>query len=360
MRIVPDSGTLKASSLTEKMMSLATLLALASLSQSALIHDSFERDTNGWRVLTPSYTLRRTSNVPDVREGEGALELSYVFVEGQIPLVIREVGAEGIAAWFKASRDALVVLLIGEKDEGERFTLPVHLPAQKWTKVVANLEDFQLADDSPIQNRKLDLDKVAAVGFVDLLPTFIRGEAMEYLFGPRTGTNVVWMDEFQILEQRPADGKMTGTGLVDAFNRSFSSWMPLIGITLTPSEAGGTRVYYKREANHFYAMIRSVSPGTLAGGKELVLKVRAPQEVRIVIAVEETDGEKWQAIAQVPGGNEVSQVFVRFAEMQKSEDSGSADGTLSPERIKLITLLDLTEAEPDTVADFTLLRLFTK
>ncbi|MER3462852.1 MAG: hypothetical protein C4342_07750, partial [Armatimonadota bacterium] len=70
------------------MMSLATLLALASLSQSALIHDSFERDTNGWRVLTPSYTLRRTSNVPDVREGEGALELSYVFVEGQIPLVI--------------------------------------------------------------------------------------------------------------------------------------------------------------------------------------------------------------------------------------------------------------------------------
>lgn len=345
-------------------MSLVTVLAFATALQAPLIHDTFERDLSGWRVLTPSYTLRRTSNSHDVREGAGALEMSYVFVEGQFPLVFREVGslegAEGISAWFKASRDALVVLLISEKEDGERFTLPVYLPAQTWTRVVANLDDFQLADDSPIKNRKLDLDNVAAVGFLDVLPAFVQGETMEYLFGPRTGTNVLWLDEFQILDRKPAGGKMAGEGLVDAFNRPFSSWLPLLGVTLTPSESGGMRVYYKREPNRLYAMLRSVSPGTLAGGKELTLKVKAPQEVRLAFGVEETDGEKWQAIVQLPGGNEVAEVSVRFSEMQKTEDSGSADGAVSPEKIKLITLVDLTEAEPGTVADFTLLRLFTK
>ena len=345
-------------------MSLVTVLAFATALQGPLIHDTFERDVDGWRVLTPSYTLRRTSNQPDVREGAGALELSYVFVDGQFPLVFREVGslqgAEGISGWFKASRDGLVVLVISEKEDGERYTLPVYLPAQKWTRVVANLDDFQLADDSPIKNRKLDLDNVAAVGFVDILPVFVRGETMEYLFGPRSGTNVVWLDEFQILERKPARGKMTGAGLVDAFNRPFASWLPLLGITLTPSETGGMRVYYKREPNRFYAMLRSVSPGTLAGGRELALQVRAPQEIRLAVGVEETDGEKWQAIIQVPGGNEVADVSARFADMQKSEDSGSADGKLSPEKVKLITLVDLTEAEPETSADFTLLRLSTR
>lgn len=345
-------------------MSLATALALATLSQTPLVNDTFEHDLSGWRVLTPSYTLRRTTNEPDVRNGGGALEMSYVFVEGQFPLVIREVGslqgANGIAGWFKSSRDGLLVLLIAEKDDGERFTLPVYLPAQKWTRVVANLEDFQLAEDSPIKNRKLDLDNVAAVGFVDTLPAFVRGEAMEYLFGPRTGTNVVWLDDFQILEQRPASLPMTHAGLVDAFNRSFSSWLPLLGMTLTPSESSGMRVHYKREPNRFYGMLRSVAPGTLAGGKELVLKVKAPQEFRLVLAVEETDGEKWHATVQVPGGNEVTEVSARFSEMQKSDDSGSADDVLSPDRIKMVTLLDLTEAEPGTAAELTLLRMFTK
>lgn len=345
-------------------MNLVTVLALSTLSQSALIHDTFERDISNWRVLSPSYALRRTSNPPDVREGEGALEMSYVFVEGQFPLVVREVGslegAEGIAGWFKASRDALLVLLISEKDDGERYTLPVYLPAQKWTRVVANMEDFQLADDSPVKNRRLDLDSIAAVGFVDVLPIFVRGETMEYLFGPRTGTNVVWLDEFQILEEKPVNGKLTGSGLVDAFNRPFSTWLPLLGMTLTPSESAGMHVYYKREPNRFYAMLRSVSPGTLSGAKELVLKVRAPQEVRLMLGVEETDGEKWQAVMQVPGGNEITDVLMRFAEMQKTDDSGSADSVLSPEKIKLITLADLTEAEPGTVADYHLLRLSSR
>lgn len=345
-------------------MSLATALATVIIAQGALIRDSFEQSTGEWKVLTPSYVLRRTSNAPDVREGEGALEMSYVFIEGQLPLVLREVGslegAGGISAWFKASRDALVVLLIGEKDEGERFTLPVYLPAQKWTKVVANLEDFQLADDSPVRNGDIDLDNVAAVGFVDVLPAFVRGEAMEYLFGPRTGTNVVWLDEFQIVEGKPAEGRLNGGGLVDAFNRPFSSWLPLLGITLTPSASTGMRVYYRREPNRFYAMLRSVSPGTLSGGKELVLRARAPQEIRLALGLEETDGEKWQAIGQLPGGNEVAEVVFRFSEMQKSEDSGSADGKLSPEKVKLVTLVDLTEAEPGTAADFTLLRLSTR
>jgi hypothetical protein len=345
-------------------MSLLTALAITYVAQGALIRDSFEQSTSGWKVLSPSYVLRRTSNAPDVREGEGALEMSYVFVEGQLPLVFREVGslegAGGISAWFKASRDAFLVILIAEKEEGERYTLPVYLPAQKWTKVVANLEDFQLADDSPVRNRSIDLDSVAAVGFVDLLPAFIRGEAMEYLFGPRTGTNVVWLDDFQIVEGKLVEGRSNGAGLVDAFNRPFSSWLPLLGITLTPTETAGMRVYYKREPNRFYAMLRSVSPGTLAGGKELVLKARAPQEIRFALGIEETDGEKWQAIGQLAGGNEVAEVVVRFAEMQKSEDSGSADGKLSPEKIKLITLSDITEAEPDTVGDFTLLRLSTR
>ncbi|GIV03046.1 MAG: hypothetical protein KatS3mg015_1876 [Fimbriimonadales bacterium] len=341
----------------------ATLICLAAISQGQpLLHDTFEESTSSWLTLSPSYTVRKTTNALDVKSGNGALEFTYVYVEGEAPLLLRQVGdltgAKGISLWLKTSRAAYVVLALaeGETGKGERYGVPVHIPANTWTKVEANLDDFALFDDSPIDNRKLDLDKLAFFGVIEVLSTFVKGPTMEYLFGPRTGTNALWLDDFQVLPTKPASGVFTGGNLIDGCNRGYVSWLPLLGMDLTPS-SDGLRVRYERMQARIYGMLRGVSPASITAEKELALTVRCAQELRMIVGFEETDGEKWQATATFPGGNETVDVVIPFDSLAPADDSGKADGKFSPNKLKLLSLIDITEAEPGTVGEFVLKRV---
>jgi hypothetical protein len=342
---------------------LVTLLCSAALAQgAALLRDTFEESLSSWMTLSPSYTIRRTTNALDVRSGAAALEFAYVYVEGEAPLLLRQVGdltgAKGVSLWLKTSRAAYVILALaeGEAGRGERYGLAIYVPANQWTKAEANLDDFTLFDDSPVDNRKLDLDKLAFFAVMEALSTFVKGPTMEYLFGPRTGTNALWLDDFEILPTQPAQGIATGGNLIDACNRGYSSWLPLLGMELTPS-ADGLRVRYQRMQARVYGLLRGVSPSSITAQKELVLTVRCAQELRVVVGFEETDGEKWQATTTFPGGNEVVEVAIPFDSLAPAEDSGKADGKFSPSKLKLLSLIDTTEAEPGTVGEFLLKRV---
>lgn len=335
-------------------------LTAFALQSGALISQDFEKESFGWKGLAEAVAVKRTTNRLDVKNGEGALEAAYVPSPGRIPGIALATGdlsdARGIRFWVKSSHGTTLVVALMER-EGERYNLALTIPQNEWTEIKANVEDFTLADDSPKQNQELDMNRIEAIAMVDALATFAIDKNASYIFGSREGTNAFWLDDFRVLRTEPMPEASKQKMLVDAFERDFNSWIPFKDMALSVSRGKGLTVKYERMDARIYALIRGVTPGILAGAKSIVLQMRSPQAGSFVIKAEETDGEKWQRAVTCAGGNESTEVVASFADFTKSDDSGNADDNLSPEKIKMLAIVDTSRAAAGTKNEFTIERV---
>ncbi len=156
-------------------------------------HDTFETGTDGWLVIKFAPLIigevARTEEEGRVREGKGALALSYELEPGKVPLMVRmSPSARGInrlSLWIKTvHRPAEVVIGVNERDDS-RYDTMVHLePADGWKKLEYDLAHFTLSDDSRDENDRLDFHEIQSVAVAD---------AAGFLGGK--GENVLLIDE---------------------------------------------------------------------------------------------------------------------------------------------------------------------
>jgi hypothetical protein len=156
-------------------------------------HDTFETGTDGWVVLKFAPLIigevARTEEEGRVREGKGALALSYDIEPGKVPLAVRmgpsARGINRLSLWMRTvHRPAEVVIGVQERDDSSYDTM-VHLePADGWKKLEYDLAQLTLADDSTDENGRLDFHEIQSVAVAD---------AAGFLGGK--GENVLLVDE---------------------------------------------------------------------------------------------------------------------------------------------------------------------
>ena len=81
-------------------------------------------------------------------------------------------------------------------------------------------------------------------------------------------------------------------------------------------------------------VVRSIAPNHWAGATQLTFKVASEKAAKIMIQLEESDGGKYNAIAEVPGGSIVKQIDLQFKDLKPSDDSKDTNGKLDPEFIR--------------------------
>ncbi len=301
----------------------------------------FEKADHGWMVL-PGFDgrIELTRNPLDVKEGTQALQYTYVALQGKLNGIVRlepEDWAQAFRFWVKTDRPTLLAMVIQEEG-GERWNAPFWVNGNRWQQVTLTLSDFTLAEDVKPENNRLDMDKAQAIGLLDVGALFFTAPEAKILFGDYSGTRVFWMDQFEFLAQAPLVKRSPSA--IDEFGRDFVAWIATQGVTIQP-EAGGMSVQYE-SLIPIFGVLRPLEKGALNAtqGLEIVIQVKAPTTLGVF--VEEEGGERWQATLSVGGEKAPEAKRVLWSAFTVTDDTKEkGNGTLEPNRIKMIGLADL-------------------
>lgn len=301
----------------------------------------FEKADHGWMVF-PGFDgrIELTRNPLDVKEGTQALQYTYVALQGKLNGIVRlepEDWAQAFRFWVKTDRPTLLAMVIQEEG-GERWNAPFWVNGNRWQQVTLTLSDFTLAEDVKPENNRLDMDKAQAIGLLDVGALFFTAPEAKILFGDYSGTRVFWMDQFEFLAQAPLVKRSPNA--IDEFGRDFVAWIATQGVTIQP-EAGGMSVQYE-SLIPIFGVLRPLEKGALNAtqGLEIVIQVKAPTTLGVF--VEEEGGERWQATLSVGGEKAPEAKRVLWSAFTVTDDTKEkGNGTLEPNRIKMIGLADL-------------------
>jgi hypothetical protein len=351
----------------------AALLAIAAgptaMAQAGntLLSHGFETadELTGWKKFQEGDTLSivtREERPTDVRSGQGALCFSFTAKQGKFPAFYSGLpnvsGMKCVDLWLKTDIDTALMLALGERGEteggvtedGETYNVVIYTKGGEWTRATVPIEDFQHDEDSPVLNNRLEPEKIHAIALMDALTMFTVGnEELARFLGDHSGPQRVLVDDLRILTAYPGSAAAGAGVVIDSFERNYLSWVPFKNVAMRVAKMRGTttgrglRVEYERAADRLNALVRGVPKGSLAGTSELRFKVSSDREIQLRVGVEESDGGKWVTIITVSGGDAVGSYSVSFADMNPAEDTADPDGKLSPQKVNLVSFIDVTQ-----------------
>ena len=166
----------------------------------------------------------------------------------------------------------------------------------------------------------------------------------------------LWIDDFEILSNATAAPKKPDSVVVEAFDRGFTQWITLGGMTLSLSQSdnpiGGPALEasMKGVEGKLTLMFRRTNPAELAGMKRLVFDVAAEHEGTFIISIETKktgaasgQGPRYNFTLTPPDARKVFRVNVSLADFE--HDNNSAEdpaGNLEASHIKSIAIGDIT------------------
>jgi hypothetical protein len=242
--------------------------------------------------------------------------------------------------------------------------------AQKnvWQRVDLNLSDFGANDgpnDPADPNGKLDPEQVEALGIVDLAGFFNQLPAEAPMVVERTtGAHTLWIDDFEILSgdnpktEKPGSAILPGGSvLIDAFDRGFSPWVTLGGMSVgispgSDNPIGGPALMASIQPVEGKVVIltRRVNGADYTGCKRILFDIAAEHEGTFVVSIEvrkegaaSAEGPRYNFMIYPPEGRKVFRVNVSLADFDHDENSPEdSAGKLEAARIKTISIGDIT------------------
>jgi hypothetical protein len=139
-----------------------------------VIDTSFDQDDGGWQGLGQATTIAVTRDADNIKEGTGALKVSYSITKGGLAAALLPVqdglaGVKSLDFWVKADQSEPMIVMLQEKDAG-RYTSIFTAPANRWQHVQIPVSEFALSDganDPKDADGKLDLDQVTRLVLID-------------------------------------------------------------------------------------------------------------------------------------------------------------------------------------------------
>lgn len=321
-----------------------------------LITEDFESGYTGWSVLGDAARLSIATDPEYVKSGKASLKYEYALQPGELSALVRTVEAapptdmKTIRFWAKASGRVLLVVALDEHGGG-RYIAQAFLPSGTWQQVELSLSDFVLStgkDDPKDPNGKLDIDKVASLGFIDMSQILISMGDPDFLslLGLELGQRTIYIDLLRAESTSlPSPAANPNEMVIDSFIRPFLGWFftGAVEAQLTtgePLKVRGMKMSFVAEEGKIAAAVRMLTPGKLASASALCLTAAADKATTLLVQVEETSGGKYNGFVALEDGRVVKEATIKFSEMTASDDSKDDNGKLDPGQIKQLVLID--------------------
>lgn len=312
----------------------------------------FETDVHGWLVMPGADgKVDRITNATDVKNGKGALRYTYVAAPNKLNVIVHlepEYYSQGFRFWIKTDRPTAMLFSVSEEEGGERWETVFWTKHNEWQQVTIALSDMTLAEDSPVKNNKIEMDKSSGMGFLDALAILGATDEATVLFGYQQGTHTFWLDDFEFLEKAPVRTK--NPDIIEDFQKDYLSWFALNNVHISKS-ANGMKVKYSQNDIGLFGVGRSIARKSLASTKGVSVRLSVKNPTKLAFGVEEQDGERWMLVKDLGAEKQMTTVNCLWSELTITDDTkGKGDGKLDPASIKMFSILDLGvlmgEAEP--------------
>ena len=333
-------------------------------SQPAILHQTFEKDAQGWTVMGSDASIAASHDASDLRSASGVLKFRYQlggrqFAAAVVPVSSGLASLRQIRFWAKSDHDTAVAILLSEKKPGGDYTAWFWAPANRWQQVTLTPSDFALSDgptDPADPDRKLDLDQVQGIGIIDLASFFnqIPESDVPLVVQRTTGTHILLLDDFSLLSNPPQTSSATANAVtIDAFDRSFLEWATLGGMDLKLAPASNplgrpaVQASYDQSDGRLTVLTRRISSLDLSKAKRLTFDVASQQEIVLAISLElkkpgSTQGPRYSMTIFPPGGRKLFHVDVSLADFEYDTNSPADDAAFDASRMKSLTFADVS------------------
>lgn len=334
---------------------LCAVCAPTALAQDpdSLLKETFADDLGGWQVIGPNAKVAVFIDSELKAPSPGALRMKYGVDKGQMSLLLRTVSgdlmkqAQSLRFWVRTDRTTTVAVVLAE-EEGGRYIATAHVAANSWQKVELSIYDFALStgpDDPKDPNGKLDLDRVTAIGLVDLAQMFAAVEMPG--FSVEAGARTLFLDDFEVSKQAISSSTSSqGEDLrIDSFAHPQLAWLgigldSLSRTTGTPLSANGLRADYTQSSKPAI-LLRNLNPWVLTQSKTLRFEAASTKSCKLIVQLEESSGGKYNATIDVPADATKATPFtLSFADFKPSDDSKDDNGKLDLGQVKSLLFFD--------------------
>jgi hypothetical protein len=355
---------------------IAMLLALLALSpvEGALQDDlkisDFEADLEGWTMFQleggnfgedSDSKLAITREADRVKSGKGSLS----YVHGVDPGTLRVLAyareldlakMKSLRLQVRSSAATSVVFSLAERS-GASWQCAVTVPAEKWTEIAVNLDEFVVDDPSKDDNGKLDLDAVTSFHVFDI------AGFLSTLLSDLKGVRTLHLDDvrFSGASAPFTTGATPPAYIVDNFETSTVRWAPIsvqfgdalklnlydAAVSVEPgAPQGGGKASLKftapRPAGKVHGMIRNLEKTDLAKAKSLDLWVKTSSDGTYLINLEEKDGSRYDHVLTLSAAEGWKRVTAAWTDFKLADDSRDENDRFDPDQVKQILVADAT------------------
>ncbi|HLY74015.1 MAG TPA: hypothetical protein VKU80_07835 [Planctomycetota bacterium] len=340
-----------------------------------IVLDDFESDLSDWAPFKADSSgfgqdedskVAITHEAAEVKAGKGSLTYSYEVTPDTIrmlglPRPLDLTGMKSLHLWLKCSHATAVVIALTESGGGS-YQTSVNCNAEKWQEVAVNLDEFVLDDPSKDSNGMLDLDQIGSIQVIDA------GGFLAKFLPELKGARKIWLDDFEFSSQEAprTQGltqvtKVVPAFLVDNFESSVIRWIPVsLAFGETPQFAffdlplvldrdvppgGGKqslKVAYPRQGKKIHAILRNVEKVDLSKATELDLCLKTSRDGTFIVSLEEKNGARYQKKLELKAADGWKAFGIAFREFTLAEDSKDDNDRLDADKLKQISVADIT------------------
>jgi len=323
----------------------------------------FESDASlaSWVAADAQATLGITHERENVAGGNGALEFLYEARPGVFQQLstgtLQAESASALVLRVKASSPTSISLGVAERG-GARYQGLLWIGAGQWADLRVPLADLILAQDSSDDDGHLSAAEVTGFFLADL--SNLPGEVGQAL-GRKTGEQRLWIDDLALLDD-PRVGSRGRLGplgeerllALDDFEASTVWGLPVreAGLRLVPGapQAPGQRgleISYTLGLGRWVGYVMA-PPGhlDLSTAQQLRLWVKTDLNARLVVALEERDGTKYDAAVKAPADGKWHPLTLPFDVFAVPDPAADENGVLDAGQVhRVIILVDTFDAD---------------
>ena len=318
--------------------------------------------------------LAITREAGAVKAGKGALSYTYDITPKTVrvlalPKPMDLTGMKSLRLWVKCSQATAVVIGLAETG-GASYQTAVHCPAGAWQEIAVNLNELTVDDPAKDANGKLDLDQVGSFTIFDI------GGFLAMFLPDMKGTRTMTLDEISFssvavpLTTGPTQvTKVVPIHLADNFESPVIRWLPIsvdfselpkfnlfeaaVAVDKDVPEGGGKqslKFTHPRKGKKIHGIMRNLEKVDLSKAVSLDLSVKSSHDGTYFVAIEEKGGARYNMKIDLLLGDWKSYTW-KLSDFTLAEDSRDDNGKLDPDKIKQLTIADVTNLLGGSEAD---------
>ncbi len=332
--------------------------------ETALVNQPLTNSIEGWVSMGEGGSVDLEQDVVNPMGAKGALAFHYP-IDGSsisaatLPTPDGLAGMKSLHFWIKCDHTAAVIVSLSEKDGG-RYNATFTAPKDQWQEVALAPSDFGLgteATDPPDPDGKLDLDQVQAITIFDLyqLLSKVKNSNLAAVINAPMGQHTFYLSHLTISQAALPTKLVSGTNVVISdYSRPQVNWIGIGGVTLkqesadSPLKQPSLLAEYEQGPNRIVALIHDMHPYHLTLTSRLQFDMASSQAATLVVQLEETDGGKYNSTINMPGGDQVQHLQLKYSDFTPAQDSQDTNDRLDMDKIKTLTIIDFSGATIST------------